>query len=156
MLLIGSRTPLTTKQEIALSSNRNKQFSIFFMWSFCSCMLTLNLLSFHELLALIILGNKSTCELEMRSLKYFCTFQKPSWEKAAKIMKERSGSISFAYLAVALELLGAWSSKFWNKVVRMLIEILTRKLFFRYDPEMDGRILLGKVDCTQEHELCRR
>ncbi|KAI5641683.1 hypothetical protein M9H77_00088 [Catharanthus roseus] len=39
---------------------------------------------------------------------------KPSWEKAAKIMKER------------------------------------------YDPEMDGRILLGKVDCTQEHELCRR
>lgn len=26
----------------------------------------------------------------------------------------------------------------------------------RYDPEMDGRILLGKVDCTEEVELCRR
>ncbi|KAK3021267.1 hypothetical protein RJ639_047258 [Escallonia herrerae] len=39
---------------------------------------------------------------------------KPSWEKAAKIMRER------------------------------------------YDPEMDGRILLGKVDCTEEGELCRR
>ncbi|XP_042374925.1 protein disulfide isomerase-like 5-4 [Zingiber officinale] len=39
---------------------------------------------------------------------------KPSWERAAKIMKER------------------------------------------YDPEMDGRILLGKVDCTQEPGLCRR
>lgn len=26
----------------------------------------------------------------------------------------------------------------------------------RYDPEMDGRILLGKVDCTEEFDLCRR
>ncbi|KAH9651475.1 protein disulfide-isomerase 5-3 [Citrus sinensis] len=25
-----------------------------------------------------------------------------------------------------------------------------------YDPEMDGRILLAKVDCTEEVELCRR
>ncbi|KAM7504143.1 hypothetical protein LguiB_003047 [Lonicera macranthoides] len=38
---------------------------------------------------------------------------KPSWEKAAKIIRER------------------------------------------YDPEMDGRILLGKVDCTEEVDLCR-
>ncbi|KAF8409522.1 hypothetical protein HHK36_005599 [Tetracentron sinense] len=26
----------------------------------------------------------------------------------------------------------------------------------QYDPELDGRILLGKVDCTKEGELCRR
>ncbi|PKI67664.1 hypothetical protein CRG98_011877 [Punica granatum] len=39
---------------------------------------------------------------------------KPSWEKAAKIIRER------------------------------------------YDPEMDGRIILGKVDCTEEGDLCRR
>ncbi|KAL6196366.1 hypothetical protein ACLB2K_031981 [Fragaria x ananassa] len=39
---------------------------------------------------------------------------KPSWEKAAKITRER------------------------------------------YDPEIDGRILLAKVDCTQEADLCRR
>nr|GLL46926.1 uncharacterized protein LOC109186882 [Ipomoea trifida] len=26
----------------------------------------------------------------------------------------------------------------------------------RYDPEMDGRILLRKVDCTEEVDLCRR
>ncbi|KAG6532377.1 hypothetical protein ZIOFF_006217 [Zingiber officinale] len=30
------------------------------------------------------------------------------------------------------------------------------KYSHRYDPEMDGRILLGKVDCTQEPGLCRR
>ncbi|KAK8620495.1 hypothetical protein V6N13_066970 [Hibiscus sabdariffa] len=41
-------------------------------------------------------------------------FQKPSWEKTAKIIKER------------------------------------------YDPETDGRILLAKVDCTLEFDLCKR
>ncbi|KAG9144642.1 hypothetical protein Leryth_027154 [Lithospermum erythrorhizon] len=39
---------------------------------------------------------------------------KPSWEKAATIIREK------------------------------------------YDPEMDGRILLAKVDCTEEVDLCRR
>nr|CAD1819164.1 unnamed protein product [Ananas comosus var. bracteatus] len=45
---------------------------------------------------------------------YWSNRLKPSWERAAKIIKER------------------------------------------YDPDMDGRILLGKVDCTEEGELCRR
>ncbi|CAH9087907.1 unnamed protein product [Cuscuta epithymum] len=45
---------------------------------------------------------------------YWSNRLKPSWEKAASILKER------------------------------------------YDPEMDGRILLGKVDCTEEIDLCRR
>ncbi|KAK7272439.1 hypothetical protein RJT34_29034 [Clitoria ternatea] len=45
---------------------------------------------------------------------YWSQRVKPSWEKAAKIIKER------------------------------------------YDLEMDGRILVGKVDCTQDGELCRR
>ncbi|CAN1242829.1 Protein disulfide-isomerase 5-4 [Linum perenne] len=27
---------------------------------------------------------------------------------------------------------------------------------FRYDPDIDGRIILAKVDCTQEGDLCRR
>ncbi|URE10351.1 Endoplasmic reticulum vesicle transporter [Musa troglodytarum] len=45
---------------------------------------------------------------------YWSNRLKPSWERAAKIIKER------------------------------------------YDPEIDGRILLAKVDCTREGELCRR
>ncbi|CAA0813943.1 Protein disulfide-isomerase 5-4 [Striga hermonthica] len=45
---------------------------------------------------------------------YWSNRLKPSWEKAAKIIRER------------------------------------------YDPEIDGRILMGKVDCTVEVELCRR
>ncbi|XAR56659.1 hypothetical protein NMG60_11037221 [Bertholletia excelsa] len=45
---------------------------------------------------------------------YWSNRLKPSWEKAAKIIRER------------------------------------------FDPEMDGRILLGRVDCTEEVDLCRR
>ncbi|CAK7338384.1 unnamed protein product [Dovyalis caffra] len=45
---------------------------------------------------------------------YWSNRLKPSWEKAAKIIRER------------------------------------------YDPEIDGRILLAKVDCTEEADLCRR
>lgn len=43
-----------------------------------------------------------------------------------------------------------WSSRLkpsWEKTAKIIRE--------RYDPEMDGRILIGKVDCTEEAELCR-
>ncbi|KAF3570985.1 hypothetical protein F2Q69_00060382, partial [Brassica cretica] len=36
----------------------------------------------------------------------------------------------------------------WEKAANQIKE--------RYDPEMDGRVILAKVDCTQEADLCRR
>ncbi|XP_068668367.1 protein disulfide isomerase-like 5-4 [Aristolochia californica] len=36
----------------------------------------------------------------------------------------------------------------WEKASKIIRE--------RYDPELDGRILMGKVDCTREIDLCRR
>ncbi|CAN0901066.1 Protein disulfide-isomerase 5-4 [Linum grandiflorum] len=44
-----------------------------------------------------------------------------------------------------------WSSLLkpsWEKAAKIIAE--------RYDPETDGRIILAKVDCTEEGELCRR
>ncbi|XP_019196572.1 PREDICTED: protein disulfide isomerase-like 5-4 isoform X1 [Ipomoea nil] len=44
-----------------------------------------------------------------------------------------------------------WSNRLkpsWEKAENIIRE--------RYDPEMDGRILLGKVDCTEEVDLCTR
>ncbi|KAK9269549.1 hypothetical protein L1049_001325 [Liquidambar formosana] len=44
-----------------------------------------------------------------------------------------------------------WSNRLkpsWEKASKIIRE--------RYDPEMDGRILMGNVDCTEEGELCRR
>ncbi|GMH05719.1 hypothetical protein Nepgr_007559 [Nepenthes gracilis] len=44
-----------------------------------------------------------------------------------------------------------WSNRLkpsWEKAAKIMSE--------KYDPENDGRILLGKVDCTVEGDLCRR
>ncbi|KAJ7948470.1 protein disulfide-isomerase 5-4-like [Quillaja saponaria] len=44
-----------------------------------------------------------------------------------------------------------WSQRLmpsWEKAAKIIRD--------RYDPEMDGRILLAKVDCTKEGDLCRR
>ncbi|KAL1537906.1 Protein disulfide-isomerase 5-4 [Salvia divinorum] len=45
----------------------------------------------------------------------------------------------------------AWSNRLkpsWEKAAKIVRE--------RYDPETDGRILMGKVDCTEEADLCKR
>ncbi|KAL5548275.1 hypothetical protein UlMin_003506 [Ulmus minor] len=44
-----------------------------------------------------------------------------------------------------------WSNRLkssWEKTAKIMKE--------RYDPEQDGRLLLGRVDCTAQPELCRR
>ncbi|XP_042028810.1 protein disulfide isomerase-like 5-4 isoform X1 [Salvia splendens] len=45
----------------------------------------------------------------------------------------------------------AWSNRLkpsWEKAAKIIRE--------RYDPEIDGRILMGKVDCTEAADLCKR
>ncbi|ESR60676.1 protein disulfide isomerase-like 5-4 [Citrus sinensis] len=53
-----------------------------------------------------------------------------------------------------------WSKRLkpsWEKAAKTMREVFFPSLnSFLYDPEMDGRILLAKVDCTEEVELCRR
>ncbi|KAE8637502.1 hypothetical protein CSA_004758 [Cucumis sativus] len=44
-----------------------------------------------------------------------------------------------------------WSNRLkpsWEKAAKTIRE--------RYDPELDGRILMAKVDCTEEGDLCRK
>ncbi|XP_057457365.1 protein disulfide-isomerase 5-4-like [Lotus japonicus] len=47
-----------------------------------------------------------------------------------------------------------WCS--WCKLLKPSWEKAAKATKERYDPEIDGRILLAKVDCTQEADLCRR
>ncbi|PQQ08244.1 protein disulfide-isomerase 5-3 [Prunus yedoensis var. nudiflora] len=62
---------------------------------------------------------------------YWSNRLKPSWEKAAKIIRERC-----FILKVIL-----FSSRFYD---------------FSSGTKIDGRILLAKVDCTEEGDLCKR
>ncbi|KAM7492681.1 hypothetical protein LguiA_035602 [Lonicera macranthoides] len=43
----------------------------------------------------------------------------------------------------------------WSSRLKPSWERTAKFMRARYDPEKDGRILLGKVDCTEEAELCR-
>ncbi|KDP39071.1 hypothetical protein JCGZ_00828 [Jatropha curcas] len=45
---------------------------------------------------------------------------------------------------------------YWSNRLKPSWESAAKIIRERYDPEIDGRILLGKVDCTTENELCRR
>lgn len=89
------------------------------------------------------------------------SFQKPSWEKAAMIMRER-------YMLLFMYLLYAWwwvddkihNTIYWPYLVYGYnfhhFIVLYCHFYVRHDPEADGRILMGKVDCTVQVDLCRR
>ncbi|XP_058072629.1 protein disulfide isomerase-like 5-4 [Magnolia sinica] len=44
----------------------------------------------------------------------------------------------------------------WSNRLKPSWEKAAKRIRERYDPEMDGRILLAKVDCTDQGVLCRR
>ncbi|KAK7290826.1 hypothetical protein RIF29_05549 [Crotalaria pallida] len=45
---------------------------------------------------------------------------------------------------------------FWSQRLRPSWEKAAKIIKERYDPQVDGRIILGKVDCTVDGDLCRR
>ncbi|KAG2263102.1 hypothetical protein Bca52824_070181 [Brassica carinata] len=45
---------------------------------------------------------------------------------------------------------------YWCNLLKPSWEKAANQIKERYDPEMDGRVILAKVDCTQEADLCRK
>ncbi|KAJ9182722.1 hypothetical protein P3X46_006682 [Hevea brasiliensis] len=45
---------------------------------------------------------------------------------------------------------------YWSNRLKSSWESAANTMRERYDPELDGRIILGRVDCTEEVDLCRR
>lgn len=62
--------------------------------------------------------------------------------------------VSHQYPILAVNFYAPWC--YWSNRLKPSWEKAANILKERYDPEMDGRILLGKVDCTTEIDLCRR
>ncbi|KAH9792918.1 protein disulfide isomerase-like 5-4 [Citrus sinensis] len=58
------------------------------------------------------------------------------------------------YPILAVNFYAPWC--YWSKRLKPSWEKAAKTMRERYDPEMDGRILLAKFDCTEEVELCRR
>ncbi|KAJ9568008.1 hypothetical protein OSB04_003974 [Centaurea solstitialis] len=75
---------------------------------------------------------------------------KPSWERAARIIRERSKLLPNAYVSQEQILFCELCTFF---LVLSFIPYFV--CITRHNRLGDGSILLGKVDCTEEIELCR-
>ncbi|CAL5390524.1 unnamed protein product [Camellia sinensis] len=71
------------------------------------------------------------------------------------ILSERNfDRISHKYPILVVNFYAPWC--YWSNRLKPSWEKAAKIIRERYDPEVDGRILLGKVDCTEEVDLCRR
>ncbi|KAK1391818.1 Protein disulfide-isomerase 5-3 [Heracleum sosnowskyi] len=75
-------------------------------------------------------------------------------EGSVSLNAQNFDRISHLHPILVVNFFAPWCS--WSNRLRPSWEKAATILRERYDPEMDGRILLGKVDCTEESELCRR
>ncbi|XP_056163976.1 protein disulfide-isomerase 5-3-like isoform X1 [Syzygium oleosum] len=62
--------------------------------------------------------------------------------------------VSHQYPILVVNFYAPWCS--WSNRLKPSWERAAKIIRERYDPEIDGRILSGKVDCTEEGDLCRR
>ncbi|XP_031261995.1 protein disulfide-isomerase 5-3-like [Pistacia vera] len=77
-----------------------------------------------------------------------------SAEGSATLTASNFDSFSHQYPILVVNFFAPWC--YWSKRLKPSWEKAAQTIRDRYDPEMDGRILLGKVDCTEEIDLCRR
>ncbi|XP_010538045.1 PREDICTED: protein disulfide-isomerase 5-4 [Tarenaya hassleriana] len=61
---------------------------------------------------------------------------------------------SHQYSVLVVNFYAPWC--YWSNLLKPSWEKAAKQIKERYDPELDGRVILGKVDCTQEADLCRR
>ncbi|CAI8592997.1 unnamed protein product [Vicia faba] len=87
-------------------------------------------------------------------IKHDDKLDEESVEGAFVFTSENFDKYSHQFPITAVNFYAPWC--YWSQRLKPSWEKAAKILRERYDPEMDGRILLGKVDCTQEADLCRR
>lgn len=75
-------------------------------------------------------------------------------EGAVPLSGKNFDRFSHHYPILVVNFYAPWCS--WSNRLKPSWEKAATIIRQRYDPDTDGRILLGKVDCTEEVELCRR
>ncbi|XP_044507286.1 protein disulfide-isomerase 5-3-like isoform X2 [Mangifera indica] len=77
-----------------------------------------------------------------------------SAEGSATLTASNFDDFSHQYPVLVVNFFAPWC--YWSNRLKPSWEKTAQIIRDRYDPEMDGRILLVKVDCTEEVDLCRR
>ncbi|POO00433.1 DnaJ-like [Trema orientale] len=77
-----------------------------------------------------------------------------SGEGSVTLTASNFDKISQQYSILVVNFFAPWC--YWSNRLKPSWEKAAKIIQERYDPELDGRIILGKVDCTLEGDLCRR
>ncbi|KAJ7570765.1 hypothetical protein O6H91_01G134200 [Diphasiastrum complanatum] len=75
-------------------------------------------------------------------------------EGAVVLTNSNFESYSHSYPILAVNFYAPWC--YWSTRLKPSWEKAAQIMAERYDPKVDGKILLGKVDCTEYEELCKR
>ncbi|KAK8967546.1 Protein disulfide isomerase-like 5-4 [Platanthera guangdongensis] len=81
-------------------------------------------------------------------------FEEESVDGSVSISAATFDQYSHQYSILVVNFYAPWC--YWSNRLRPSWERTAKIIRERYDPEIDGRILLGKVDCTEQINLCRR
>ncbi|KAF7833868.1 protein disulfide-isomerase 5-4 [Senna tora] len=87
-------------------------------------------------------------------IKHDIEVDEESAEGSLSLVTDNFDKYSHQYPILVVNFYAPWC--YWSQRLKPSWEKAAKIIRERYDPEMDGRILLGKVDCTQEGDLCRR
>ncbi|KAI4333822.1 hypothetical protein L6164_018583 [Bauhinia variegata] len=88
------------------------------------------------------------------SIKHDDEINEESTEDSVSLTGLNFDKISHQFPILVVNFFAPWC--YWSQRLKPSWEKAAKMIRQRYDPEMDGRILLAKVDCTEEVDLCRR
>ncbi|KAJ7981600.1 protein disulfide-isomerase 5-4-like [Quillaja saponaria] len=77
-----------------------------------------------------------------------------STEGSLSLTAQNFDKYSHLYPVLVVNFYAPWC--YWSQRLKPSWEKATKIIRERYDPEMDRRILLANIDCTEEGNLCRR
>ncbi|KAL4312007.1 hypothetical protein GQ457_01G049480 [Hibiscus cannabinus] len=78
----------------------------------------------------------------------------PALPGAVSLNSDSFDRIAHEYPILVVNFFAPWC--YWSTRLKPSWEKTAKIIRGRYNPETDGRIILGKVDCTEDFELCKR
>ncbi|XP_047341887.1 protein disulfide isomerase-like 5-4 [Impatiens glandulifera] len=89
-----------------------------------------------------------------RDVKHDDDFDEEYTEGSVQINSHNFERISLRHPILVVNFFAPWC--YWSKRLKPSWEKAAKIIRERYDPEVDGRIVVGKVDCTENIVFCKR
>ncbi|XP_057992705.1 protein disulfide-isomerase 5-3 isoform X2 [Hevea brasiliensis] len=100
------------------------------------------------------IGSEFHSEPILHDIKHGDDFDGEVGEGSVLITDRNFDQYSYQFPILVINFYAPWC--YWSNRLKSSWESAAKIIRERYDPEVDGRIILGRVDCTREVDLCRR